>query len=267
MTRLAATWRAACVGAALSCAGGGPGADPPLAVQPAPPVRRSVVVARGDTLWRIARDQGVSVETLARINGVADPRRLAVGRVLEIPSGAETVEAGEAPGPPVEQRPAPPVRTPRPTPPPARKPAPAPAPPPPTAASPPLRTATLRSEEVASRPPPAPPPAPEPAFLAADLLLAQAEAQLDGARFEEALEASDRARAALEPVAGAAGAGERLVQGDVLAATALLALGREAGARERLARALALEPGLELDPATTSPRVLDLLALLRPRGE
>ncbi len=42
-------------------------------------------VQAGDTLWKIAHQYGVSVETLALLNGIASPRELPLGRVLMIP--------------------------------------------------------------------------------------------------------------------------------------------------------------------------------------
>ncbi|HSO06158.1 MAG TPA: peptidoglycan DD-metalloendopeptidase family protein [Pelomicrobium sp.] len=43
------------------------------------------VVKRGDTLYSIALEQGVDHRELARVNGIADPSALAVGRALTIP--------------------------------------------------------------------------------------------------------------------------------------------------------------------------------------
>ncbi|MBC8535265.1 GH25 family lysozyme [Feifania hominis] len=43
-------------------------------------------VRRGDTLWRIARRYGTTVEKLAELNHIADPNRIFVGQMLEIPS-------------------------------------------------------------------------------------------------------------------------------------------------------------------------------------
>jgi len=45
---------------------------------------RTYVVQRGDTLWSISRRTGVSVDTLAQRNGIADPRRLRPGQRLAI---------------------------------------------------------------------------------------------------------------------------------------------------------------------------------------
>ena len=51
------------------------------------------------------------------------------------------------------------------------------------------------------------------------------------------------------------GARERRARADVVAATAQVALGRDDEARRSFERALAADPALRLDPATTSPKV------------
>ena len=43
------------------------------------------VVRPGDTLFAIAQDIGVSVEDLAEVNEITDPKQLFVGRRLEVP--------------------------------------------------------------------------------------------------------------------------------------------------------------------------------------
>jgi len=48
------------------------------------------VVRRGETLWRIARAYGLSVETLAAVNHLPNARRLAVGQRLFIPLPTES---------------------------------------------------------------------------------------------------------------------------------------------------------------------------------
>lgn len=42
-------------------------------------------VGRGETLWRIGRAYGISVDDLAKANGIRDPRVVQAGRVLRIP--------------------------------------------------------------------------------------------------------------------------------------------------------------------------------------
>ena len=43
-----------------------------------------VYVERGDTLYSIAKDAGVSVERLMKINGITDPTKLMVGQKLKV---------------------------------------------------------------------------------------------------------------------------------------------------------------------------------------
>jgi murein DD-endopeptidase MepM/ murein hydrolase activator NlpD len=50
------------------------------------------VVERGQTLWRIARAYGVSLELLAEANGLEDPTALEVGQRLFIPGASEALE-------------------------------------------------------------------------------------------------------------------------------------------------------------------------------
>jgi lipoprotein NlpD len=49
-------------------------------------------VVRGETLYRIARSHGISVESLAAANGIDDPAALAVGTELVVPVAAEATE-------------------------------------------------------------------------------------------------------------------------------------------------------------------------------
>jgi len=131
---------------------------------------------------------------------------------------------------------------------------------------------------VAARTPPAPqPPAPTPkqaapatlqasqraALDAAGKELAAGEVSLREARFEEAL---SQARAGSQALAGAPPHAEvdRLrSRAGVLAATAQVALGDEAGARQSFNRALAANPTLRLDPMKTSPKVIQALEAAR----
>lgn len=105
-------------------------------------------------------------------------------------------------------------------------------------------------------PRPSPPePAPQPtADFAARL--AELEQRVKSARFEEAL--SD----AVEVRRAAPGPGER-ARVEVLAATAALALGRREEADVHLGLALAEQPDLALDPATTPPKVRRALDRVR----
>ncbi len=96
----------------------------------------------------------------------------------------------------------------------------------------------------------------------------EADTWLREARFEEALDRTDRVRVEL----GALGAGpeaRRLrARNEVMAATAHVALDQDDAARECFRRALAAEPALDLDPATTAPKVLRVFRAVRaePRG-
>jgi len=61
--------------------------------EPLPPRRQTHTVRPGDTLYSIARRYNVSVEDLARVNGLADPGLILVGDTLHVP------EAGYQPRP------------------------------------------------------------------------------------------------------------------------------------------------------------------------
>ncbi|MCG5031812.1 LysM peptidoglycan-binding domain-containing M23 family metallopeptidase [Mesosutterella sp. OilRF-GAM-744-9] len=76
--------------------GGSPAAAP---VRPAAkPATGTYVVQRGDTLYRIAKNHGVSVHALMSENGITDPTKLETGRTLKIPGGASAVHSAAAPG-------------------------------------------------------------------------------------------------------------------------------------------------------------------------
>jgi hypothetical protein len=88
-----------------------------------------------------------------------------------------------------------------------------------------------------------------------DDALGSAETQLRDANFEAALATAERLRRQLGESASAEGARARQVRAEVVAATAEIALGREAAAQKSFQRALSANPSLSLDPATTSPKV------------
>lgn len=58
------------------------------------------VVRPGDTLSAIARRYGVSLWTIARLNGLVDVNRIYVGQVLRIPCGGPPAPAPMPPYPP-----------------------------------------------------------------------------------------------------------------------------------------------------------------------
>lgn len=89
-----------------------------------------------------------------------------------------------------------------------------------------------------------------------DRKLGQASGLVREARFREALAFAKEVQAQLQPKQSEAGMSARLARAAVLAATAEVALGRKAEARASFERALELQPGLELDAATTSPKVI-----------
>jgi hypothetical protein len=91
--------------------------------------------------------------------------------------------------------------------------------------------------------------------------LEELDAQVRAARFEEAVARADGMRAALGPES----ADDPLlrVRLEVTAATAYVALDRESAARDCFRRALVAEPALDLDPASTAPKVLRVFRSVR----
>lgn len=63
----------------------------------------SYTVAKGDTLWGIARKLGVNPQELAKANGIQDPSKLKPGMVLRLPGSTERQEMAN----PAPARPAP----------------------------------------------------------------------------------------------------------------------------------------------------------------
>ena len=83
--------------------------DPlPAAPDPAASDVDRHVVRSDETVWRIARRYGVSVEALARANGIDDPTQVDAGRVLAIPQPGDVVSSapGDLSTPPPARRPA-----------------------------------------------------------------------------------------------------------------------------------------------------------------
>jgi hypothetical protein len=102
---------------------------------------------------------------------------------------------------------------------------------------------------------PRPVPPPPPDWKRTDDALKSAETQLRDANFEAALAGAERVRTQLRDTSAADGSRTRQARAEIVAATAEIALGREDAARKSFQRALAADPGLNLDPATTSPKV------------
>lgn len=93
-----------------------------------------------------------------------------------------------------------------------------------------------------------------------------AQRSLDSARFSDALGQARAARKELKAAPASTTAQTLRVRAEVLAATAQLALGDESSAQKSLARALALDPTLALDPQSTSPKVLSALEAAKAAG-
>ena len=91
------------------------------------------------------------------------------------------------------------------------------------------------------------------------------EQKVRTAQFEQALARAPSLRARLAHAPAGGTRTSLIAQAEVLTATAELALGRGDDADASLRRALAADPSLALDPATTSPKVLR--ALEAARGE
>lgn len=116
----------------------------------------------------------------------------------------------------------------------------------------PIRVGPRRTVEVAEV---APPPR-DRTLEDLDRKLGQSNALVREARFREALALAKEVQAQLQGKQSEPGMSARLVRAAVLAATAEVALGRKAEARASFERALEIQPGLELDAATTSPKVI-----------
>jgi hypothetical protein len=93
--------------------------------------------------------------------------------------------------------------------------------------------------------------------------LAEIDALLDTAHFRTALARVESTRRRL---GGAARPGPRGARLEVMAATAEVALGLRARARESMIRALRADPGLTLDAGEVSPKLRELLAEARRRS-
>lgn len=66
---------------------------------PATPAPITYTVKRGDILYRISKQYGVTVAAIAAANSIVDVNRIKVGQVLIIPAVGSTVEAAATPAP------------------------------------------------------------------------------------------------------------------------------------------------------------------------
>jgi len=72
-----------------------PPVQPPPVVAPAPTEAAATeyVVVKGDSLWKIARKNGVTVKAIEAANPGIDPARLKVGQKLTIPAASSAAES------------------------------------------------------------------------------------------------------------------------------------------------------------------------------
>jgi hypothetical protein len=122
--------------------------------------------------------------------------------------------------------------------------------------------------------PPGPPPGPVAAskpvaakdageLARLDASLARVEEQLRTARFDEALSDLRALRGRIGEVGDSPPVRAQRVRFEVLSATAHVAYGDDGAARASLQRALAVDPGLDLDAAHTSPKLRRALEAAR----
>lgn len=84
---------------ALATACGGPARSPQRVPAAQKPSSSGVwhEVQRGQTLWRLARAYGTSVESLQQANRLGDSTEIAVGRLLFVPGALELLDVAPAP--------------------------------------------------------------------------------------------------------------------------------------------------------------------------
>jgi tetratricopeptide (TPR) repeat protein len=205
-------------------------------------------VERSETVWEIADRYGASVASVIHENEIEDPSKIWVGTRLRIPVPSDT---DPAPGDtdPVGVDPAPVGTDPAPA---GTDPIPVGADPAPVGADP-----ALDAEEKAH--------AEDPEATRIAALLSRCEAELRAAHFEQALASAGEARNRIDARNGTADDLGR-VRLEIVSATAYVALGQSDAALESLERALIANPGLELDPALTSPKVLAVFRVARGRA-
>ena len=183
-------------------------------------------VQPGDTLSDIARAYEVEVATLVAHNAIADPDRIVRGQTLAIPRFEPDVEID------------------------------------PEAASDTGITATVRGLLQSLRNA----PAAETRVAedrALEALLALAEEELRGARFDEAEHSAKAAERVLEVRPEDAKTGGYVARLELIRATVQLAFGDVDDARGSLERVLEAEPELTLDPDATPRKVLALMETVR----
>jgi LysM repeat protein len=237
--------------------------EPPLILpMPGPPLLPTVAyrVKPGDTLERVAAWHGAAAGDVAESNGLAADAALEPGRTLQIPARAlpaYALQYGDTLGRlarwygvEVDDL----VRL--------------------NDVSDPRRLETghvLRIPANAQRSDPPPPPAPvaETAVLAqqpeVDGALGQASTRFEEADFEGSLASAERARSLLPAAPETAGERRLLARGYLLGGMAEVALGRDEEARASFRRAVALDPGIDLDSARVSPRILSVFREARGR--
>ena len=87
---------AGCASTAPAPVSGGGGQPTAVATPVAPVVRDTYTVKAGDTLYSIAREQGMDHRELIAMNGIENPNQISVGRVLKIKPKAAAGASGSA---------------------------------------------------------------------------------------------------------------------------------------------------------------------------
>jgi hypothetical protein len=224
---------------------------PPIAAGNAASGRAVHVVHNGDTLWEISRSHGIAVDELVQANGIADADRIEVGQRLVIPATSSLPFPSLASGSTRDATL-------------------------PVAHAPSRHASTSTLSSVAARAEAA--PATSAAAARREASLKRSRVELDGhlrtaedlvrtARFQEAIEETDRARGSLGrlELGGAADAPDQRVRLELLAGTASLAIGRDDAATRSFERALVADPALTLDPARFSPKIVRRVEEIRTR--
>ena len=226
---------------------------------PSRPQPKVHVVARGDSLYELARRYGVSAAELKKENGIRDPRRLQLGQRLRIPSvrHAEaapesqrelTADAAPVPAPGAQQ--AQTARAPS-----ARE-----------------RRDRLPWKKVPDEASDVPLYARKPDLqvdIALDgpsvhrLLTGRVDLRAD---FEAVLQRMPELGRVLDRLPMRRKVRVRQARGAFLAGASLAGLGRSEEAVASFERAYEVDPDLELDPSLTSPRLSELLDAARGAG-